>query len=275
MSVLYGNEITPLNISLTRFGELYCSQRWSSKTGTPMIYSTRLYFIEEGAGWLKTETQYLPLEPGYAYLIPAALYHEYGCSGMRKMYFIARIRANSRRDLTTGLDKLYRTKYDPKDLEALLACYEKNDFYSLMQLRMLVLKYVMQALQENGVPSPPSNPHSALVEKAIKYIYSNLRCDLKVQELCEALYVSESKLRSTFYSETGTNIGTYIDNLVMQKAKDMLATPSLSIAQIAAALNFCDQFYFSRKFKSHFGKAPTVYRKELFQKQSATNRHDS
>lgn len=263
MSVLYGNEITPLNISLARFGELYCSPRWSSKTGTPIARDTRLYFIEEGAGWLKTEDQYMPLEPGYAYLIPANLYHEYGCSGMRKMYFIVRIRSTGRRDLTGTVGKLCRAKYDPQDMQTLLACYDKSDFYSIMQLRMLVMKYVVQVLQENGVPSPSSNPHSELVGKAISYITSHLRSDLTVKEICDALYVSESKLRSTFYAETGTSIGAYIDNFVMQKAKEQLAAPSLSIAQIAAGLNFCDQFYFSRKFKSHFGVTPSAYRKDL------------
>ena len=266
MRVLFGSDIVPLNINLLRFGALYCSSRWSSKNGVPLAKDTRLYFIMEGSGWLKTDTQTITLEPGHAYLIPSFLYHEYGCSGMKKMYFILNYRSRGRKDLLSAVDKICTAKFDPKDLEALLECYDKDDCFSAMELRMLLTKNILHILKENNISSPPTNPHSELINKAIAYIDANTNCALTVQNICEVLFVSESKLRAAFQSELGIGVGKYIDSKVMQKAKDLLTNSANSIGQISAELKFCDQFYFSRQYNNFFGMTPSAYRKSLKKK---------
>ena len=257
------NEIEPLNIALSRFGEVYCSPKWSSKTGYPRIPRSRLYFIKEGSGYLKTETQEILMQPGYAYLIPAGLYHEYGCSGMKKFYLLFRVQSRGTKDILADVGQICRIRYDPEDYSAFLSCYEKEDSVSVLQLRLLLIKTIVRMLRENKISPPPLNPHSELVNKAIAYIESEARSNLTVRSVADHLFVSENKLRLAFRSDTGVSIGQYIDETVLKKAKRLLTDPDLSLSQIGAVLGFCDQFYLSRQFKRRFGVTPSAYRKSV------------
>ena len=63
--------------------------------------------------------------------------------------------------------------------------------------------------------------------------------------------------------EAGMSQGKYIDNMIFLKAKQMLSDPALTIGQISQKLGFCDQFYFSRRFKENSRQTPSEYRKEM------------
>lgn len=58
----------------------------------------------------------------------------------------------------------------------------------------------------------------------------------------------------------GSSPSQFIDSLVMNEAKEMLRTSNLSIQQISDALNFPNQSFFGRFFKTHAGVSPGAYR---------------
>ena len=84
------------------------------------------------------------------------------------------------------------------------------------------------------------------------------------EEIAKEMFVSPSKLRNTFKAETGITLGGYIDDMVFFRAKKLLGSKKFSVGDISTKLGFCDQFYFSRRFKEKYGKTPSKYRKELF-----------
>ena len=51
----------------------------------------------------------------------------------------------------------------------------------------------------------------------------------------------------------------YIIYLRMQKAVELLKRKTFSISQIAYALGYKNQFYFSKEFKKYFGLPPSKY----------------
>lgn len=142
-------------------------------------------------------------------------------------------------------------------------CYDKKDLLSCLQVRNILYKNIVQLLESNHIPSIPLNRHSDVVAKVLAYIESNAKSNLTVHQISKQLYVSESKLRTSFQTEVGVSIGQYIDQQVMSKARAMLLEKGKSIAQIASSLGFCDQFYFSRKFRKAQGITPSQYRKNL------------
>jgi AraC-like DNA-binding protein len=77
------------------------------------------------------------------------------------------------------------------------------------------------------------------------------------------LYVTPKYLTQTVKKLTGKTAGTYIDELVIVEAKNLLRDPSLTIAQVADLLYFSDQFFFSKFFKRYTGITPSVYRKSV------------
>ncbi len=81
-----------------------------------------------------------------------------------------------------------------------------------------------------------------------------------IEELAASLYTSRSRLCAVFKAETGESLGNYMRRRRMERAQDLLADSSLSIAQIAELLGFPQQAAFAQAFKAANGCSATVWR---------------
>lgn len=79
----------------------------------------------------------------------------------------------------------------------------------------------------------------------------------------EQMHVTPRYLSQTVKEVTGKSAGELIDEMVIMEAKALLNNSSLTIAQVADALYFSDQFFFSKYFKRHAGFSPSEYKKSL------------
>ena len=241
------NDIKHLNMSISRYSYVNLSRRWHAENNASVY--TRIYFVEDGNGYLRTEEGTVLLEPGYVYMVPSNLRHTYSC--------------NDGPDILSNVGKICKAPWEPEKLQKLLKYCLADDCQSAICMRQMLNDALLLLLTENDIPSIPLTQHSPLVTEAIKFIQSNPRSSLNVSEVSAKLFVSESKLRNEFLAQTGENIGHYIDRQVIAQAKRLLSNPSLSISHISSRLGFCDQFYFSRQFKKHYGITPSEYRKNL------------
>lgn len=223
---------------------------------------SRLYFIQSGRGWLIRETEYIPLEPGYAYLIPSGCRFSYGCESMDKLFFHVALTAQEGMDLLEELGQICRIPYPQAQLEQLLQ-EDTGDYWQLIRLKGELYRVICQCIQMCRAQPLPVRQYSPLVQNAIGYIRANLSIKLTAGEVAGALFVSESRLRKAFREQTGMPIGKYVDNLVFLRAKQLLMEQSLPIGQISQSLGFCDQFYFSRRFKECFLQTPSQFRREV------------
>lgn len=106
--------------------------------------------------------------------------------------------------------------------------------------------------------TPESN---RLIEAARTYIEAHLGSELDIAALCRELQVGRTKLYELFRAETGMGIAAYIRRRRIHRAKKLLKTTELSIAEIAEQVGFSDYNYFSRVYKQVYGKSPKRYRK--------------
>ncbi len=95
----------------------------------------------------------------------------------------------------------------------------------------------------------------ALVERAL-----DEGAQLGVDEAAARLYVSRSKLCAVFKAETGEGLAAYARRRRSERAQELLADGSLSIAQVAARLGYQRQSAFSQAFKQACGVSPTAWR---------------
>ncbi|MBO5746933.1 MAG: helix-turn-helix transcriptional regulator [Clostridia bacterium] len=77
-------------------------------------------------------------------------------------------------------------------------------------------------------------------------------------DLCD---ISESYFHMLFKKWSGMSPVEYRNRLRVTHAKTMLQNSSMSIGEVANAVGFEDQFYFSRVFRSVTGVSPQKYRK--------------
>ena len=81
-----------------------------------------------------------------------------------------------------------------------------------------------------------------------------------VQHFADALHVSPAYLSDMLRTLTGENTQQHIHRALIEKAKRLLLTTSLSINETAFQLGFEYPQYFSRLFKSKTGLTPAAFR---------------
>ncbi len=102
--------------------------------------------------------------------------------------------------------------------------------------------------------------HNRIIKAAKAYIEENLGADFDIASLCSELSVGRTKLYELFKKETKMGVSEYLRIRRMHRAKKLLKTTDLSIAQIAESVGFSDYNYFSRVYKKTYGKSPRSYR---------------
>lgn len=258
--VSFHEHTNSLRLFITRSDYLELTSSWCSEDAH--LGRTRLYFVESGTGWLRVGSQRIPLEPGYVYLIPSYLHFGYGCTSLKKLYFHIRISSIEQKDLLSNIGQVLRLPYEPETFHALLGCYRSTDIYGSLRLQMLLQQLICRFAQTFDLPALPIKTYSETIKQAIAYIQAAPSLKHTGKGVASHLFISESKLRNSFKKEVGLTVGDYIDLCVFRHAK-LLLQSQLSMEQISNQLGFCDQFYFSRRFKQRYGITPSQYRKQL------------
>ena len=84
----------------------------------------------------------------------------------------------------------------------------------------------------------------------------------ELNQIASKLAISHQHLTDIVRKETGNHPCHFYDARIIDKAKELLANPDLSIAQIAMTLTY-DRSNFSKFFKKWMGITPGDFRKQL------------
>lgn len=99
------------------------------------------------------------------------------------------------------------------------------------------------------------------VEEAKAFIHKNYSdSDLSIGSVCKLLHISTGYFSSIFKKETKMTFVTYLMQVRMNAAKEMLRTTTLKAFEIAEKSGFSDPNYFSFCFRKRFGVSPKEYR---------------
>ncbi len=82
-------------------------------------------------------------------------------------------------------------------------------------------------------------------------------------EYAAMCHLSVSRFLHLFKQYTGTSPHLYKTGIRMEKARELLNSTTLSIAEISRIVGYADPLYFSRIFKQAVGMAPSVYREQF------------
>ena len=88
----------------------------------------------------------------------------------------------------------------------------------------------------------------------------NLTDDMTLETIAESVHSNASYLSRIFKKEVGTSVITYITDLRIKKAKDLLEHSDLKTFEISDAVGIHDPAYFSVLFKKYTGMSPKSYR---------------
>lgn len=103
---------------------------------------------------------------------------------------------------------------------------------------------------------------NALMARVQKYLRHNyMLCDLSLDSVSAIVGINPSYFSSLFKRSMGVNFVDYLTDLRMQAAKELLADPLRSSAEVASLVGYENANYFARAFKKKTGMTPTEYRR--------------
>ena len=85
------------------------------------------------------------------------------------------------------------------------------------------------------------------------------------EHLAEEFHLSSQYISQLFKSEVGVNFLAYLTNIRMEKAKKLLLSTSLSIADVSEQSGYGDYRVFTKVFKKSEGITPSQYRRDFWE----------
>ncbi|SHF00764.1 response regulator transcription factor [Clostridium fallax] len=98
------------------------------------------------------------------------------------------------------------------------------------------------------------------VKLAIDYINDNLKENISLEKVASVCNLSPCYFSKLFKKEVGLNFISYVNNVKINKAKEILELTDTPILNLALDLGFEDCGYFIRVFKRLEGVTPKKYR---------------
>ena len=118
-----------------------------------------------------------------------------------------------------------------------------------------------ETIQFSSIPEIKANEGSGNSFLSIlKYIEKNYQEDISLKIISEEFHLNANYISQLIKSETGLTYTQYLTELRIGKAKDLMKSNSMSLAEISEAVGFNDYFYFIKKFKKAVGVTPGKYR---------------
>lgn len=100
---------------------------------------------------------------------------------------------------------------------------------------------------------------SLKVTQAVRLMRENLSEKLTLPALARAVHLSPAYLSRIFKEATGYTAIAYFNRLKIDRAKELLLEGDKKVREVAQALGFADEFYFSRLFKKLEGVSPSKF----------------
>lgn len=110
------------------------------------------------------------------------------------------------------------------------------------------------------VPDQTSHIFSP-VDQAILYIEKHYQQELDLQAIANMVSMNPSYFSTLFKKKTGMNFIHFLQNVRMEKAKELLIHTNLKLYEVSQDVGLSNDKYFCKLFKNATGMTPTDYRK--------------
>lgn len=226
---------------------------------------TIIIVCTEGAGWCDLDGTPFDIRAGEALVIPARMPHRYY--------------ADSRRPWSIWW--LHVTGDDVADLLAAAGTTASAPTMPLTDLVAVteLIETVCNALEADETAASLTAAAGAAWHllallagqhrqgsrgSSVSLVQSHLRLHLaapvSVPALAAMAGFSSSHFSERFRAVTGFSVVEYVKRLRMARARQLLITSELTVAEVAAEVGYVDPFYFSRQFHAVTGLSPRSYR---------------
>ena len=242
--ITIGGVYAPITVYQTHEHNNWEIVYYSSGEGTVIIRDVPhsfqagdIFFIEPGAPHTDTSAV------GYT-----NMYLEISASPVTEKYLhhTMRVTDSPSRDIYNLLLMIQREHYIGND-----------SHHEVIRLLIETVLCLAHAIKDEQPKSPYVEQIKAILAKNVSNPTFNLD-----EIYSTTLHLNKDYVRRLFKKETGVTPNTYLKDLRISHAKNLLADSSISqnIKKIALSSGFADQYYFSRLFKREVGMSPMAWK---------------
>ena len=157
-----------------------------------------------------------------------------------------------------------------------------DDFsYCQQALRMQITDYILKPVNYEEFGSCIDTLKISLFERRVvetaepqaqeertitgitRYLQEHMAEDVSLSVLAEEFHLNPQYISQLFKSEIGVGFLAYLTGIRMERAKKLLLTTDLPVADVAEQSGYADYRVFSKVFKKSEGVTPSQYRRDF------------
>ena len=119
------------------------------------------------------------------------------------------------------------------------------------------------SLFERRMSEKPAEEEGRAINSITRYLQEHLSEELSLSVLAEEFHLNPQYISQLFKNEIGVNFLAYLTGIRMEKAKKLLLSSSLSVAEVAERSGYADYRVFTKAFKKSEGVTPSQYRRDF------------
>lgn len=243
----------------------FCTMHYSkyhytdNRKGAPSYYFA---YMKKGNCKIVTAEDVVEIAEGDIFYIPDACRYQSYWNGKPDIKFVS-------------LGFLYFPNFEDKSYPVQIISRDKtgDDIYltavdifeKISASKKLTAKEVGMLYTLAGMLMPfmyhrPVSGAKDIVRKATAFFADNPKA--KISDAAEYCTVSEAALYLAFKKESNVTPNTLKNNLLLEKAKNILITTDKTIEEVSEVLGFSSDSYFRKKFKEYFKVTPKEMRRK-------------
>ena len=121
------------------------------------------------------------------------------------------------------------------------------------------------ALFQRQAPSRTNQQQERPIQRITRYLQEHLAEEISLSVLAEEFHLNAQYISQLFKGEIGVNFLAYLTSIRMERAKSLLLTTPLSIAEISERSGYGDYRVFTKTFKKYEGITPSQYRRDFLE----------
>lgn len=156
--------------------------------------------------------------------------------------------------------RCFRTAYPQRYLDLFSMVVDLNAAYTVCtqtRLRANVQEILCCIIQEEHHRS--LSVKESYAEKALIFMENHFADQLSSEDVANAVGISVSHLRLLFKQQYGVSLMQKLNQIRVRRAKELLSSGMFTLAEVASACGFQNEYYFSRVFKKFTGISPGKY----------------
>lgn len=136
---------------------------------------------------------------------------------------------------------------------------ELNKFNNMGDAKQWIITVCSRLM--DTIASERQSSYKQLIDQAKDYIRAHYEeSDISIGKVCQHLHISTGYFSSIFKKEMKMTFVSYLLQIRLEAAKEMLRSTELKAFEIAERIGFADPNYFSFCFRKKYGQSPKEYK---------------